>query len=133
MIVHEKTDFSFIYCFHASVPHIDLYCCPNSRADYYVKGLCKHQTKHWQCSKWYCWLFLKWTKKQNNLLVSVSVCSCVLVSKFIFAFTFWKQWRKDGSFPHSAKIFIEILIHHNGCADTLDPFRSDIQTPLLRL
>ncbi len=44
MIVHEKTDFSFIYCFHASVPHIDLYCYPNSRADYYVKGLCKRQT-----------------------------------------------------------------------------------------
>lgn len=45
MIAHEKTHFSFIYCLYASVTHIDLYCCPNSRADYYAKGLCKHSQK----------------------------------------------------------------------------------------
>jgi len=68
--------------------------------------------------------FLHRQKKQNNLLVSVSVSSCVLVSKLIFLFTLWKQWRKEGSFTHSAKIFIEIRIHHNGCADNIDSFQN---------
>lgn len=114
MIVHEKTNVSFIFCFHASVPHIDLYCCPNSRADYYVKGFCKRQTKHWQCLKWYRWLFLKQTKKAEQPLgvcLRLLLCSGVngyfrihflenngerwqlfILSKYLYRNSYPSQW-----------------------------------------